>query len=230
MAVSPRDSGILEGASEWRGNAVSQPEPLATAARSRPRPGGYRDCSLRHAATTLAVAGANARQIGGPFRIDADVPVDAEGARTILGMEAPVRGAHIERSLPGTFPAARASAVGPPSGEGRGKERSLSCVLFFWRPAAADIQRGGRQWPPSIRTRTPVSMADPSIRNDVGARALLATINAIRGAGPPGPFSSLGHRRCRARTATAPSAASTAPAGSTPGCPPVRRPTGETFT
>jgi hypothetical protein len=35
-----------------------------------------------------------------------------------------------EYSLPGTFPAAVVSALGPRSGEGQGKELSLLCVWF----------------------------------------------------------------------------------------------------
>ena len=51
-------------------------------------------------------------RLSGAQQLHTDVPVYAERARTILGMEGPVRCAHIESGLPGTFPAARAVGGG----------------------------------------------------------------------------------------------------------------------
>jgi hypothetical protein len=146
-------------------------------------------------------------------------------------LEATINTVHIERGLVGAFPAGRASgdgtAVGGRPGEG------AACILRV--VLLASRSSGHPTWwslvAASDQNEDPVSMADPSIRNDVSAGALLATANAIKGAAPPGRFPVSARRpRCNARTAAAPSAASTAAGGSTPGCPPARRRTGETFT
>jgi hypothetical protein len=114
--------------------------------------------------------------------------------------------------------------------EGRLREgavRILRVVLLASR--GMDIQRGGRQWSPPIRTRTPVSVVDPSIPNDVGARPLLATSTPSK------------ERRHLARFQFGPpTVQGTHSHGSISrfygpglehfGLPLVRRPTGETFT
>jgi hypothetical protein len=147
------------------------------------------------------------------------------------GWKVPFAASHIERSLTGTFPAARAVGGGTAVG-GRPGEGAVPIVrVVFWRPVGADIRRGGREWPPPIRTRTTVSMADPSIRTDVGAGARLAAVNTFKGAALPGPSpvwaTDLGagdaplrlHQPVGRRRPGAPRAGS-----------PARRSTGETFT
>ena len=104
--------------------------------------------------------------------------------------------AHIQRDLGRHLPCCsccRRSDRRP--GEGRGKERSLSWGLFCGAPAAANIQCGRRRWPPAIRSRTPVSIADPSIRNDVGARAAVSHCQRHQRSSTTWPVSSLGHQR-----------------------------------
>jgi hypothetical protein len=108
-------------------------------------------------------------------QLHTDVPVDAERARIIVGMEGPVRCGHIDRRVAGIFPAARAVGGGTAVGgrPGEGAVPILRVVLLasrrighptWWSPVAASDQN-----------EDPVSMADPSLRNDIGARALLAT-------------------------------------------------------